>query len=432
MAVPTRDSKVSRRKEIFGYCMFDFANSSYTTLISTVAFSRYFVIAVVGGDNPNRDLYWSLAAAAAHLVLILISPFLGAVADYSGRKKQFLLWTTIQTVVACALLATVAPGALGWGVALFIVATVGFEAGYIFYNAFLPEISTPKTIGRISAWSWGTGFIGGLLALIACAPLIRRPLVVPGAADGAMDPSAVLEWRLSFVVVAGFFALFSIPTFLFLRERRPRASTDLRPSYFAVGWKRVSETLTHLRTHREAGKYVVAYLFFYGGIETVIKFSAIYAKVTFGIDDAELVMLFVWTNIAAVPGTLAAGYVADWLGKRRALALTLVGWILLLIWGSQAGSTNAFWVLAMGIAIGMGATQAIGRAVMGGLSPEDRRSEFFGYYLMAGRIGSILALVLFGVIASGTGDQRLAVLWLVPLFVIGLVFVLAVREPKTS
>jgi UMF1 family MFS transporter len=426
----TNTPTTSRRKEVFGYCMFDFANSSYTTLISTVAFSRYFVMAVVGSSNPNRDLYWSLAAAAAHVVLIVISPFLGAMADYSGRKKLFLFWTTLQTVVACALLSTVAPGAIGWGVALYVVASVGFEAGYIFYNAFLPEVSTPATIGRISAWSWGTGFIGGLLALVACGPLIRKALIPDGQTE--LDPAAVSDWRLSFIVVAVFFALFSIPTFIFLKERKAPQQVQPRESYFTMGRRRVAQTLTHLKEHREAGKYVLAYLFFYGGIETVIKFSAIYAKVTFKIDDSELFMLFVFTNIAAFPGTLIAGYFADWVGRRRALMLTLVGWIALLVWGSQAQSIRAFWFLAMGIAIGMGATQAIGRAFMARLSPDDRRSEFFGYYLMAGRIGSILALVLFGLISSGTGDQRLAVLWLVPLFVVGLGLVSRVREPQNA
>ena len=219
MESETNAAKISRRKEIFGYCMFDFANSSYTTLISTVAFSRYFVFAVVGSANPNKDLYWSLAAAAGHVTMIVISPFLGSMADYSGRKKRFLLWTTVQTVVACALLSTVAPGAIWWAVVLFVIATVGFESGYIFYNAFLPEVSTPETIGRVSAWSWGTGFIGGLLALIACAPLISRPLIPEGGT--ALDPAAVTAWRWSFVLVAAFFALFSTFTFVTSPSVRP-------------------------------------------------------------------------------------------------------------------------------------------------------------------------------------------------------------------
>ncbi|NIM01516.1 MAG: MFS transporter, partial [Acidobacteria bacterium] len=291
------------------------------------------------------------------------------------------------------------------------------------------EVSTPRTIGRVSAWSWGTGFIGGLLALVACGPLISRPLIPVGATE--LDPDAVTAWRWSFVLVAIFFALFSVFTFVYLRERAQRgAARD--DSYLAIGWRRVAQTVTHLREHREAGKYVLAYMFFFGGIATVIIFAAIYAKDTFQIEEAELFRLFVFTNVAAFPGTLLAGYIADWLGTKRALVLTLIGWILLLFWGAQAGSTREFWVLAMGISVGVGATQAIGRAFMARLCPDDRRSEFFGYYMMAGRIGAVLSMPLFGLVSSVTGNQRLAVLWLVPLFVVGLGFVLRVREPKAS
>ncbi len=321
-----------------------------------------------------------------------------------------------------------APGQIWWAVLLFVVATVGFEAGYIFYNAFLPEVATPETIGRVSAWSWGTGFIGGLLALLACGPLISRPLMPSGGAS--LDPGAVVAWRWSFVVVALFFALFSVFTFAYLRERPARPRDDRTESYFMVGWHRVARTVTHLREYRDAGKFVLAYLFFYGGIATVIIFAAIYAKDTFKIEEKELFLLFVFTNVAAFPGTVIAGYAADWLGRKRALVLTLVGWILLLMWGAQAGTIRAFWVLAMGISIGVGATQAIARAFMARLAPEDRRSEFFGYYMMAGRLGAVLAMPLFGLVSASTGNQRLAVLWLVPLFVLGLGFVLAVGEPK--
>ena len=410
-----------RRREVFGYCMFDFANSSYTTLISTVAFSLYFRQAVVGPDHPNADLLWSIAGVSAHLVLILTSPLLGAVADYSGRKKRFLLLTTVQTVTACALLFIVHPGEVLLGIALYIVATVGFEGGYIFYNAFLPEVSTPKTIGRISGWSWGTGFLGGMAALLACSMLLRRELIDP--VTRLVDPVAAGNYRLSFVVVAGFFALFAVPTFAFLRETPSDRASGSWMDYARIGVDRVRETVTHLRRYRETGKLVLAYLFYFGGIETVIKFSAIYATVTFGLSGAELFLLFVITNIVAVPGTLAAGYLADRIGGRRAIALTLLLWIGLLLWGALATSKPAFWIMACGIAIGMGSTQAIGRSFMAQITPASRQSEFFGYYVQAGRVGAILALLLFGVISSATGNQRLAVLWLLPLFVAGLLLV---------
>jgi UMF1 family MFS transporter len=423
------EQRSPRRREVFGYCMFDFANSSYTTLISTVAYSVYFRQAVVGATDPRGDLLWSAASVTAHVILILSSPVLGALADHSGRKKAFLLLTTVQTVIACALLFLVRPGDIWLGMLLFVVGMIGFEGGYIFYNAFLPEVSTPQTIGRVSGWSWGTGFIGGLVALVACLPLLRHPLIPEEG--GGLDPVAVFNNRLSFLLVAVFFAVFSIPTFLFLRQRGPRRPLGSLKDYAATGFRRVSHTLQQLRRYRETAKFVAAAMFFYGGIETVIKFSGIYAAKTFGFQAQELLLLFIFANIVAVPGTLLAGYVADWIGGRRALIGTLILWIGLLWIGATATTRPVFWALTAGIAIGMGSTQAIGRSFMSQISPASRKSEFFGFYLLCNKLGSILSLSVFGGVSwlSG-GNQRVAVLAMLPAFVIGLALLLWVNEAR--
>lgn len=424
--IPGPPGGTVRRREVFGYCMFDFANSSYTTLISTVAYSVYFRQVVVGAGNSQGDLLWSTASIIAHVILILTSPLLGALADHSGRKKAFLLVTTVQTVGACALLFFVTPGAVGLGMLLFIVGTVGFEGGYIFYNAFLPEVSTPRTISRISGWSWGTGFIGGLVALAACLPLLRDPLIPQ--AGGPPDPEAVISYRISFIVVAGFFALFSVPTFLFLKERGARTALGTWKEFAAAGVRRVAGTIRHLRAYRETAKFVLAGLFFYGGIETVIKFSAIYAAVTFGIQGKQLLLLFIFANVVAVPGTLIAGYVADWIGGRRALILSLLLWFGLVWFGAMATTRVAFWILTAGIAIGMGSTQAIGRSFMSQISPASRESEFFGFYLLCNKLGSILGLLAFGFVSGVTGNQRAAVLAMLPFFAVGLAFMFWIDE----
>ncbi len=429
--MPKRAAEEERRpvprKQVIGWCAFDFANSSYTTLITTVAFSVYFREAVVGTGNASGDLLWSAAGIAVNLVLIAISPVLGAMADYSGRKKRLLLATVVQTVVATALLSLAGPGRVGLALGLYVVASVGFEAGYIFYNAFLPEISTPETSGKISGLAWGVGFLGGLVSLVACARFIGRPLTLAG---GELDPSAAAGYRLSFLIVAGFFALFSIPTFLFLRESAPLGRIRRPSEYVAIGFRRVGDTLRHLGRHRETAKYVLAYVCFFGGINTVIRFSAIYASGTFGIRGSELVLLFVFTNIVAVPGTLAAGWLADRFGQKRALAATLLLWVAVVVDGAFARGRVMFWLMATGAAIGMGSTQAIGRSFMAMLSPPDRESEFFGFYVLAGQLGSILAFLVFGLVSSGSGNQRLAVLWTMPFFAAGLLLTLWIREPK--
>jgi UMF1 family MFS transporter len=404
--------------------MYDFANSSYTTLINTVAYSVYFRQAVVGFADPRGDFLWSVTHAAAHLILICSSPVLGALADHSGRKKHFLFLTTLLTVSACAMLFFVRPGDIWLGLLLCLAGTVGFEGGYIFYNAFLPEVSTPQTVGRISGWSWGAGFMGGLAALGACLPLLRQPLVDSRLAT--LNSTAVFNYRLSFIVVAGFFVVFSIPTFLFLRESGRRTGVS-----WTAGFRRVAQTLTQLRRYRETAKYCAAALLFYGGIETVIKFSAIYASVTFGIQGVELLYLFIFANVIAAPGTLLFGYVADWIGAKRTLLLLLGLWFALLCFGAAVTTKAAFWLMTTGVAVGVGGTQAVGRSFMAQISPSARRSEFFGFYLICNKLGSIISILLFGLVSTTTGSQRAAVLGLLPAFALAFLVMLTIDEGKS-
>jgi UMF1 family MFS transporter len=209
------------RLAVSSWCLFDFANSSYTTLIMTVVYSVYFRDAVVSATDNRGDRLWGLANFLAMAVVALTSPILGAFSDYSGRRKFFLIATTLQTVVATALLVFVGPGDVVSGIVLYVVATIGFEGGYVFYNSFLPDVSTPKTIGRVSGWAWAIGYAGGLLSLALCAPLIKRSLK---DAQGALDAIAVSNRRFSFLVVAAFF----------LVSRSPPSSGSGSPNRWAV------------------------------------------------------------------------------------------------------------------------------------------------------------------------------------------------------
>jgi MFS transporter, UMF1 family len=413
-----------KRSQVLGYCLFDFANSSYTTLISTVAYSVYFR-QVVAGASGRADLLWSLAQVGAQALLILGAPILGALADFSGRKRRYLALTAVQTVVACAALALVGPGDVVLGMAILIVGSVGFEGGYVFYNACLADVSTPRTIGRVSGLSWGVGFLGGLLALVTAAPWISRPL---RDASGLV-PQAVHDYRVSFVVVAAFFAAFALPALALLPERGPRRALPSLATYARVGFGRVRDTVRELGRYRDAALFVFSALCFYGGIETVIKFSAIYAAVSFGIEGRDLVLLFVVTNLVAAPGTLLAGVAADRFGARRTLAATLVLWVVLDLVAAFVTTASAFWFVACGMAVGMGSTQAVARSFLAQIAPPERVSEFFGFYVLCSKIGSIAALLVFG-IASFWASQRAAVLGVLPFFLAGLVLLLAVDERR--
>jgi UMF1 family MFS transporter len=414
----------ARRRAVAGWCLFDFANSSYTTLIVTVVFSVYFREIVVAAEDNTGDQLWGFANFLAMFIVALASPVLGAIADEAGRKKTLLVLTTLQTVVATSLLFFATPGRVVPSIILYVAATVGFETGYVFYNAILPEVARPEAIGRVSGWGWGIGFLGGLAALVACWPWIGTEL---RDAQGAIVPAAIRDRRISFVIVAAFYLTFALPALAWLRERRP-ARPERAMTYVASGFRRVAETLRQLRRYREVGKFVVASLFFNDAITTVIVFAATYATVTFEFGSAELLRLFLVMNLVAFPATVLAGYLADALGAKRTLVLTLILWIGVVLLAFFAQTKPLFWAVAVGAAAGMGATQAVGRSFMAKITPAERKAQFFGFYVTSGKFASISGPLIFGSISAWTGSQRLAVLSLLPLFAIGLALTLAIDE----
>ncbi len=415
------------RAAVASWCMFDFANSAWTTLIVTVAYSVFFREVVVNAEDNLGDQLWGQATFVAMLIVALTSPVVGALADGSGRRKFFLIVSTVQTVVATYLLFWVGPGDVAAGMILFVVGLIGFEVGYVFYNAFLPDVSTPATIGRVSGWGWSIGYVGGLLAAIACRPLLAGDLK---DAAGAIDPTSVGGYQTSFVVVASFYLLFALPAFWFLRETPPQSPVRQARDYFTLGFRRVGETLRHLRQYRETGKFVLASLFFNDGITTVISFSAIYATVTFGFTGTDLVNLFIVLNVVAFPGSLVAGYVADRIGAKRTILATLVLWVGVVLVGAAAQNRTMFWMMACGAAIGMGSTQAVGRSFMAQLSPPDRETEFFGFYVLSGKFASMFGPLVFGMISHATGNQRIAVLSLLPFFLVGIAILASVDAAR--
>ena len=405
--------------------MYDFANSSYTTIVNTAVFPIFFSHVVMANDRAHADWWWSVAGILVNLVLIVTSPILGALADFSGRKKAWLLATTVQTVVATAALGFVGPGRLGWALLLYVIASVGFEGGYVFYNAFLPEVSTPQTADRVSALAWGWGFVGGLVSLVACLPFLAPKLE---DAAGALLPDGIASRQHAFLAVAAFFAVFSIPTFVFLRETPAQGRLRSVTDYATVGFRRVGQTIAHLRNYRDAALFVMAYVCYFAGINTVIKFAGIYASTTFHFEGLQLGLLFIVTNAVAVPGTILAGRLASRLGTKRALLLTILLWVVVVAMGSVATSKLVFWIMACGVAIGMGSTQSISRSLMSKLAPASRESEFFGFYVLAGQVGAAVSLLVFGLVSTLSGNQRLAFAWTVPFFVLGLVLLSRVHD----
>ncbi|NWF82898.1 MAG: MFS transporter, partial [Bryobacteraceae bacterium] len=350
-----------------------------------------------------------------------------ALADFSGRKKAFLVGSTLLTIAATAALYFVGPGDVALGMAMFIIGNFGFEVGYVFYNAFLPEVSTPENVGRVSGWGWATGYVGGLVCLMACRPLISQSYKT---AAGGLDQTGISAYQLSFLLVAGFYLVFALPAFLLLKESPAQGEAKALADYVMIGFRRVGDTLRHLKHYKETAKFILASLFFTDGITTVIGFAGIYATTTMKFTSDELVWLFLVLNIAAFPGSLAAGYLADIMGPRKTLIATLLVWLVVVSAAGSAGSKAAFWGVAVGAAIGMGSTQAVGRSFMSQITPPSRAAEFFGFYVLSGKFASMFGPLIFGFVSSRSGSQRIAVLSLLPLFLLGLGLMIAINEKR--
>jgi MFS transporter, UMF1 family len=414
------------RRATAAWCLFDFANSSYTTLIVTVAFAVYFREVVVNAPDNRADQYWGIANFVAMLLVAAVSPVTGAAADFSGRKKLFLILTSLVTIAATAGLYFTGAGQTGLAAVLYVAGLACFELGYVFYNSFLPEVSTPETAGRVSGWGWAIGYIGGLACLAACYPLVGKPLK---DAAGHVLAGGVRAYQISFLLVAAFYLTFAMPAFLWLEERPAPG----RPGWGECarrGFARVAETIGHLRGYRDAAWFIAASLFFTDGITTIISFAGIYATTTMRLSNHEMVVLFLVLNVVAFPGSLAGGYAADRIGGKRTIVASLVLWLAVAATGAAATTKAGFWAMAVGAALGMGATQAVARSFMSQMTPPGRESEFFGFYVLSGKFASMFGPLVFGTVSHWTGSQRLAVLSLFPFFAAALACMSRIDERR--
>jgi len=390
--------------------MYDFANSGYSTVVITAVFNAYFV-AEVAGRAPWATFAWTCALAVSYALIMVTAPLIGAYADAHAAKKRLLLLTTIGCVVFTAGLALVGRGDLALGITLVILSNFFFGTGENLVAAFLPEIARGEALGKVSGWGWSLGYFGGIVALGACLAYVTHAQA-QGAPASAFVPVTML-------ITAGIFALASLPTFLYLRERAvPVAgAADILRSAFA----RVGQTIGHARRYADLWRFLVALVFYQAGIQTVIALAAIYAQEAMGFTTRDTIVLILVVNVTAAAGAFIFGQVQDRLGHVRTLALTLCGWMLAVVLAWMAEGAALFWVVANLVGICLGSTQSAGRALVGYLSPPARTAEFFGLWGLAVKFSSILGPLTYGVVTWVThGDHRSAMLITGVFFAIGL------------
>lgn len=404
------------RKEIWAWCFYDFANSSFTTIIVTVAYSVYFTEVVARGHSP--EAWWGRGYALSMILGGFLSPVLGALADYSATRKLQLILFTVLTLIPTVLMVTVGPGDIFLGIFLFVIANLSYNSALAFYDSFLKDLAESSNMGRISGYGWSFGYIGGLVSLLVVYPFLR------GGYAGE-DP---WFYRLSFPITALFYLVFSIPAFLYLKERRAEPPDDRRISYWSVGIKRVGRTFHELRRFKELCKYFVSFLIYSDGIHTVIVFAAIFATRVLEFTPADLILYFTVMQLSSAAGAYAFGFVTDRIGSKRTILITLAIWIVIVGWAFFVRSKAEFYWIGLTAGLSLGSSQSASRTLLALFTPRRRSAEFFGFFSLTGKVAATLGPLVFGEIAALTGDLRLAVLSIGLFFIVGFGGLLTVDE----
>ena len=401
-----------RPREVIAWAMYDFANSGYTTVVITAIYNAYFV-AVVAGRAPWATLAWTLALAVSYALILATAPVLGAYADLRAAKKRLLAVSTAGCVLFTAALTLTGPGTLALAIVLVIASNFCFGTGENLVAAFLPEVAEGEALGKVSGWGWSLGYLGGLVALGLCLAYVGW---AEDRGQGATEFVPVTT-----LITAVLFAAASLPTFLILRERARPQPLPPGTTLVAGAFARLAATLHHARRYRDLARFLVCIVFYQAGIQTVVTIAAIYAQETFGFTTRETIAMILVVNVTAAAGAFAFGHVQDRLGHVRTIAATLVLWIATALVAWAATGPGLFWVAANMAGLALGASQSAGRALVGYLSPEDRRAEFFGLWGFAVKLSAILGPVTYGLVNWLTaGDHRVAMLATSIFFVVGL------------
>jgi MFS transporter, UMF1 family len=390
------------RKQILSWCLFDFANSSYSAVIAAVVFQVYYINHIVGNDNGRGDLWWGAAISASMLFVSLSSPFLGGIADYGGLRKRLLAFYTYLCVLAVTAFSLLMPGAAFAGFILIIIANIGMEGGLVFYNSFLPQIAPVEYQGRVSGWGFGVGYAGSILSLLIALPLVK--------AGG---------FGLIWLMVAAFFALFSIPAFLFLPGDNRTGVTASQAG--VMGIRKAMSTLREIWSRKEPRKFLLSYLIYEDGVNTVIVFSSSLAATTFAFGQSELIGLYLVVQVTALIGSFLLSKPTDTWGPKRVVTFSLLLWSLVAVAAFVVRSKAHFWAVACTAGLGLGSVQAGTRAFYTQFIPAGKEAEYFGVYSLVGKSSAVIGPLLFGQVSAAFGSQRPAILSIAAFFIIGLI-----------
>ena len=407
-----------RNREVFGWAMYDFANSGYTTVVLTAVFNAYFVGVVAKGADW-ATLAWTLVVGASSAIVMLTMPAIGAFADLRAAKKRLLAFTTFGCVVATCALALTGPGDLWLAALAIVISNTFYSYGESLTAAFLPELARPGALGTVSGWGWSFGYFGGMLSLG-----LGLGYVLWAQSQGLPATHFV---PVTMLITAGVYGVASLATFVLLRERAVPQAGDLAAAGPRAALQRLASTFHRARAYRDFMWLLACSACYQAGIAVVIALAAVYAEQVLGFKQTDTMTLIFMVNIAAALGAFGFGYAQDRIGHKSALGVTLVGWVVMTVLAALATSAPLFWVAAVIAGLCMGSSQSAGRALAGLFAPATQRAEFFGLWTFAVRLAAIVGPVTYGLITLlSAGNHRLAIVSTALFFVAGLLLLVPV------
>ena len=411
-----------RKREVFGWAMYDFANSGYTTVVLTAVFAAYFV-GGIAGKAAWATFAWTAALSVSYAIVMVTMPSIGAYADLRAAKKRLLALFTVACVVSTAALALAQPGSVALAMVLIIVSNTFYSYGESLTAAFLPELARDHSLGKVSGWGWGFGYFGGMLALGLCLGYVIW-------AQGQGIPAARFV-PVTMLITAVLYGAAALVTFRLLRERAQPNPEAARTGGLKASLRQLHRTFGHARQFRDFMWLMACAVCYQGGVAVAVTLAAIYAETVIGFQQQETMVLIFVLNLAAAGGAFAWGYLQDRLGHKLALGSTLVGWIATCVIAALTTTKGGFWWAAAIAGLCMGSSQSAGRALAGMFAPPRQLAEFYGLWTFAIRLASIIGPLSYGAITWATGgNQRLAILSTTALFVAGLAFLVPINVQR--
>ena len=424
-------TKKPRNREHIAWYMYDFGNSAYASVILLAVYSAYFKGTVVGGAEGSR--YWGIAVGIAMLLVAIISPILGAIADFTASKKRFLFIFSAITWVFTGLLFFVEKGDILMGMVFFIIAEIGYRSGQVFYNSLLPEIAKPEDMGRVSGNGWAIGSLGGILILLILLPLI---VILEGT----------LIVRLSLVFTSIYFAASAIPAWLWIKERAIAKELPEGETYLSVAFKRLGDTIKALGNFKDFLRFIIAFLVYNDGILMALNFASIIGAVMFGMEQTELIIFMIIVQITSVIGAYLAGILGKKWGFKRTLVYSIIMMALVVTSMIFAQNVTQFYIIGALAGFALTGVQSVSRTMVSYFAPEGRSAEFYGIFAVSGRTSSFIGPTIYGFLAfeaaryfentrglstllAEQSGQRVALGSIVIFLVAGLLILLAVKDP---